>query len=179
MAGHKKAKFAKVERALLERREGHNPCVFISHKKEDEAAAESIGQYLMNAVDVDIYLDKYDATLRRAVSSDNEKQIVESIKEGLKSSTALPCIISDKTRWSWWVPYEVGIADISGYDIASIKTKAIDDLPEFLKIRRTIYDTRELKAFAEELNPLRPILESYQYNRDSIEYMDRLKLYFD
>lgn len=34
------------------------------------------------------------------------KKIVESTQKGISCSDALLCIVSDKTKLSWWVPYE-------------------------------------------------------------------------
>lgn len=79
-------------------------CVFISHKKEDKLAAIDIGRYLMETVGVHIYLDIMDEKLQKATQIENDKVIVESIKEGLKYSTHLLCLISEKTHLSWWVP---------------------------------------------------------------------------
>ena len=77
-------------RALIKQRWEFNAlegnCVFISHKKEDEASAKAIGDYLMQQVGVDIYLDLYDIELKEAVSLDNDKKIVESIKKGIGTS---------------------------------------------------------------------------------------------
>lgn len=84
-------------------------CVFISHKKEDEESAKGIGDYLMQQVGVDIYLDLHDIELKEAVSLENDRKIVESIKRGIGTSSHLLCLVSDKTRLSWWVPYEVGV----------------------------------------------------------------------
>ena len=61
---------------------------------------------------------------------ENDAKIVASVINGPKLSQILLCIISDKTRLSWWVPYEIGMADNAGIKIAPIKTKNIDD---FLK----------------------------------------------
>ena len=57
------------------------------------------------------------------------------------------CIITDKTRLSWWVPYEIGIADNAGVKIASIKTKNIDDFPSFLKTKTVLNNLTELTEF--------------------------------
>lgn len=55
--------------------------------------------------DVNIYLDTNDCELKEAVSSANDKKIVDSIKTGLQYSSHLLCLISDKTKLSWGVPY--------------------------------------------------------------------------
>lgn len=123
------------------------PCVFISHKKEDQDIAIKLGDFLTKKLNVDIYLDVFDLELQEAVSVENDVKIVNSITSGIKLSDILLCIISDKTKLSWWVPYEIGIADTSGLKIASIKTKQIEDFPSFLKTQKTINNLSELIEF--------------------------------
>lgn len=122
-------------------------CVFISHKKEDQHIAIELGEFLMKTMNLDIYLDIYDPELQEAVSVENDAKIVESIAEGLKLSDILLCVISDKTKLSWWVPYEIGMADNLGLKIASIKTKEIDDFPSFLKTKKTLNNISEVVGF--------------------------------
>lgn len=122
-------------------------CVFISHKKEDQHIAVELGNFLTEQLGVDIYLDVFDPELKEAVSVENDAKIVASITSGLKLSQILLCVISDKTRLSWWVPYEIGMADNAGIKIASIKTKDIDDFPSFLKTKMTLNNLNELIEF--------------------------------
>ena len=124
-------------------REQREKCVFISHKKEDEQAAIDIGNFLMEVVGVNIYLDIWDEDLQAATKTENDRLVVDSIKEGLECSTHLLCLISDKTRLSWWVPYEIGIADNKNISIASLKLKSINDIPSFLKIHPAFYNIDE------------------------------------
>ena len=138
------------------------PCVFISHKKEDQHIAIELGEFLMKTMNVDIYLDIYDPEIQEAVSVENDAKIVESIAEGLKVSNILLCVISDKTKLSWWVPYEIGMADNLGLKIASIKTKEIDDFPSFLKTKKTLNNISEVVEF---------ILKNGRYG--SLFYMDK------
>ena len=98
-------------------------CVFISHKKEDQDIAIELGKYLTEQLDVDIYLDLFDSELREAVSVENDAKIVASVINGLKLSQVLLCIITDKTRLSWWVPYEIGMADNAGVKIPYTATQ--------------------------------------------------------
>ena len=72
---------------------------------------------------MDIYLDLYDVELKEAVSVENDKKIVESIKKGIGTSSHLLCLVSDKTRLSWWVPYEVGVVGERGKTITTLKLK--------------------------------------------------------
>lgn len=127
--------------------ERYKVCVFISHKKEDQDIAIELGKYLTEQLDVDIYLDLFDSELREAVSVENDAKIVASVINGPKLSQILLCIISDKTRLSWWVPYEIGMADNAGIKIAPIKTKNIDDFPSFLKTKTMLNNLTELTEF--------------------------------
>ena len=160
---------------IRERREN---CVFISHKKEDEQAAIDIGKFLMEVVGVNIYLDILDEDLQAATQTENDRLVVDSIKEGLECSTHLLCLISDKTRLSWWVPYEIGIADDKNLSIASLKLKSIDDIPSFLKIHPAFYNVDEFIRNAVSYNPLRTIFFNENYNRISNK-TEILKKYID
>lgn len=145
MSGTNIAQYRKNNRWIFESRGAKDkPCVFLSHKKEDESIAEALGNYILKNYDYNIYLDKFDPVLQEAVSKENDEAIVDSIKDGMKYSTALLCVVSDRTRLSWWVPYEVGLADDKHKHIASVKTRDISDFPSFLKTQETISSATEL-----------------------------------
>ena len=128
-------------------------CVFISHKKEDLEAAKAIGEFLLNQINVDIYLDIYDITLQEAVSLEKKQKIVESIRTGLSMSTHLLCLVSDKTHLSWWVPYEIGIASNQEKRIASLKLKGTEDIPSFLKTEKVLMNIRDFLEYSKTYNP--------------------------
>ena len=146
------------------------PCVFISHKKEDEEAAIQIGKYLTDFADINIYLDINDFELKEAVSLENDEKIVDSIKKGLECSTHLLCLISDKTRLSWWVPYEIGFAENEDIDITSLKLKNVDDIPSYLKIKRSIFKKEDFYKYICEIKPLAKY--SYRENYNTITSAD-------
>ena len=64
------------------------------------------------------------------------------------------CLISDKTRLSWWVPYEIGFAENEDIDITSLKLKNVDDIPSYLKIRRSIFKKEDFYKYICEIKPL-------------------------
>lgn len=127
--------------------------MFISHKKEDEAAAVEIGRFLTDVCDLDIYLDIEDCVLKEAVSIENDESIWKSIKKGLECSTHLLCLVSDKTRLSWWVPFEIGYAEKKNVDIAVVQLKNIDDIPSYLKVKRKIRSKKELFEYCSSIVP--------------------------
>ena len=146
-------------------------CVFISHKKEDEESAKAIGDYLMNQVGVDIYLDLYDIELKEAVSVENDRKIVESIKRGIGISTHLLCLVSDKTRLSWWVPYEIGIAGEHNKDITTLKLKGVEEIPSFLKTERVLRSVQDFFDYTRYLEKYGGLLS----DRD-LTTKDKIKL---
>lgn len=141
-------------------------CVFISHKKEDEIAAKAIGDYLIQRVGVDIYLDLYDIELKEAVSIENDRKIVESIKKGIRLSTHLLCLVSDKTKLSWWVPYEVGVAGEHKKRITTLKLKGVDDIPSFLKTEQVLKSAKEFFDYTKTLEPYGGIFSKRVYSYD-------------
>ncbi len=125
-------------------------CVFISHKKEDSAAAKQIADYLMNA-GVNVYFDEYDNTLDLT----DPHSVVNSIKNGLNHSTHLLVLLSPNALLSKWIPWEIGYAyDLKKIISLTLKTVAEWELPEYLKITKIIRGTTTLNQFLSELTGL-------------------------
>ena len=133
-------------------------CVFISHKSEDVAAAKEVADRVM-AAGLDVYLDIFDGELQKATREDNARGIVSGIERALARSTNILVLVTDKTRQSWWVPYEIGFSKRGDKGIASLLLKSTDDFPDYLKIERTLRNGTELNTYLSELtrkagNPL-------------------------
>lgn len=154
-------------------------CVFISYKSEDIDAAIGVGDYLIHQARVHIYLDTKDCVLKEAISAENDEKIVESIKRGLSKSTHILCIISDKTRLSWWVPYEIGIADNSEINIASLKLRNVDDIPSFLKIHKSITDVDEFVDYTRDLGRYGRLFFNFADKAQAQTDVSALKQYID
>lgn len=155
MAGINRALKTGYERAIYEHQIASKiesrACVFISHKSSDMEAAEAVANYLMSN-DIDVYLDKLDAGLQKKTEEMDAKGIVESINKALKCCTHIIVLVSDQTKESWWVPYEVGYSKNGEKKIASaLLTGYIDGFPDYLKIERTIKCADEFKAYALEI----------------------------
>lgn len=161
--------------ALYETAEMRNKlrnCVFISHKYEDKSKAKVIGDYLMKILNLDIYLDENDEGLQDAIKRDDDRNIALSINRGIEESTHILCIISDSTKLSWWVPYEIGYAKRHGVDIASLKLKEISTIPSFLKIETTLNNRNELRNYYKSYSePLSTFLEN-SYNEYLMSILD-------
>jgi len=87
-----------------------NSCVFVSHASYYNNTAEAIGEYLQKTVGVDVYLALNDKKLAFAVEVNDHARIVEHIESGIRNSTHVLGLIGERTRESWWVPFELGAA---------------------------------------------------------------------
>lgn len=99
--------------------------VFISHKKEDSEAAKLIQQRL-SYNKVASYLDLLDNAI-----TTNGKALTDHIKNELNDCTDILVVISENTRYSQWVPFEVGMsAQINLPTVTFLAQETI--LPSFL-----------------------------------------------
>jgi len=145
------------------------PCVFLSHKGEDKPAVREIGEYLKNA-GLNIYLDIDDIALQQAVTQGNDVAITKSIELGIANSTHLMAVVSEKTKQSWWVSYEVGFGKRNGNGLATLKLKDVGDLPSFLKISVIIDGIAGLNGY------LKSISAQTQEQVDRFSYAARTNL---
>lgn len=99
--------------------------VFISHKREDGPAAERVCNTL-KASGVKAYLDLLEGPLALAGEA-----LTNHIKRQLNDCTDLLVVISENTRFSWWVPFEIGMASQKDFPIVNY-LKAGVDLPDYL-----------------------------------------------
>ena len=113
---------------------------FISHKKEDTNKAIEIAHALHN-FNVDYYLDAFDSTI-----SSNPKKLTDHIKNEMEKCSDIIVVISEKTKKSAWVYFEVGIA---AHAQKATSTYMIDDtqLPEFLEYWPTLKNSNDLRAY--------------------------------
>lgn len=128
---------------------------------------------------IDIYYDKYDQKLANAIKNINAEEVTNAIEEGISKSTHLLCIVSEKTVYSWWVPYEVGYAKKSRtIKIATLKHKNTT-LPQFLKITEILKGISDLDEYLIRINGVlneSNSLYSRKYSFESSElgkYLDR------
>lgn len=146
----------------------NSPCIFLSHKKEDKGACLEIGQYLSDA-GIDYYLDIYDEGLQIASNENDPQKITECLKNGIRLSTNMIVVLSEKTKNSQWVPFEIGYGHASIVDktlnqqdsksslnLAFLTLKEISDIPipDFLRIAYPIRGIRSLNEYLERIKPI-------------------------
>lgn len=99
--------------------------IFISHKKEDAIIANDIANELKR-LRISCYLDLLDAGMVL-----NGKALTEHIKRNLNNCTDIIVVMSESTRYSQWVPFEVGMSAQKDMPTATYLKENVD-LPSFL-----------------------------------------------
>ncbi|TIP72036.1 MAG: TIR domain-containing protein [Mesorhizobium sp.] len=116
--------------------------IFISHQQTDTALATWIAKRLWIYHTIDSYLDVVDPE-----SSKKGDQLGEHLQDELDKCDQLLAVVSQATKGSWWVPWEIGVATEKDYPIA---TYASDEtsLPEYLKRWPYLRSQQELDIYA-------------------------------
>lgn len=124
--------------------------VFISHKKEDSLLALSI-QNAFSKYGISSYLDVLDSDIDAG-----GKELTEHIKKNLNSCTDIIVVISEKTKSSWWVPFEIGMSAQIDMPTASFlatevilpsylsywpRLKSVGDIPKYITVRKRTRET--------------------------------------
>lgn len=160
--GYNKAEvFDKISWLLESKNVKGRPCVFLSHKREDKNECRKIAEYLKEA-EVDYYLDELDKDLQQAAAQGNPELITESIKKGIRESTHMLVVVSEKTYKSQWVPFEIGYGHSAILDkgleegikenriklsVLTLKDISEKSLPDYLKVAYIIRGTKSLNDY--------------------------------
>lgn len=135
--------------------------VFISHKQEDSAQALLIQQsFTKNGISA--YLDVLDSSIMRG-----GKELTDHIKTKLNQCTDIIVLLSSKTIYSWWVPFEIGMSaqidmPTASFLIESVtlpsylsywpRLKTIDDIDRYVKIKKSTKNQVDLQHATYEIS---------------------------
>lgn len=122
--------------------------IFISHKKEDESTALDVQQTLSDE-GVNAYLDLLD----NSIANDGEK-LTKHIRKKLGECTDVIVVLSEKTKESWWVPFEIGMATEKDMPIANYILN-YEFLPEYLEYWPRLKDQQDVKKYVEARNKVK------------------------
>ena len=120
--------------ACRQNKEREKICFFISHKDEDTDAAIALGKHITEDFGFNIYLDVYDNELQEADKNNDPEGVVNAIHKGIQYASHLLCIVTEKSKDSWWIPYEIGFAQANGVKTSSIKIKQAEYIPTYLRV---------------------------------------------
>ncbi|GGB80643.1 hypothetical protein GCM10008019_41140 [Deinococcus soli (ex Cha et al. 2016)] len=112
--------------------------VFISHRQSDAKTARELA-FFLRSVGVDVYIEAL-----APISNRDPSVVTDVIDFGLNACSHLIAIISNNTRGSWWVPYEIGIAKHRPVPYGLLVLDNVTQLPEYLANAPIIKDNYEL-----------------------------------
>lgn len=115
--------------------------IFLSHQQSDSTAAIEVKSHLKLKHNIDCYLDLIDPKIK------DGEDIAAHVKEQLGQCTQLLAIVSEATKLSWWVPWEIGIATEKDYPLATFGRNV--SLPEYLMKWPYLKNLTDLDTYAE------------------------------
>ncbi|MCM3239596.1 toll/interleukin-1 receptor domain-containing protein [Heyndrickxia oleronia] len=140
--------------------------IFISHKKDDSERATHIFQFLKGK-SIECYLDVLDEGL----AGDGE-QLTRYLRSRLDECTHLLAVLSTRTKLSWWVPFEIGLATEKEFPISTCLYELNrNDIPSYLMNWPVIQSDFQLSKYADMvLRTSHQVLteslnKSFAYNR--------------
>lgn len=136
-------------------------CIFISHKKEDMVKAREVATYVMDC-GVDIFFDENDPILSNPEINNDPLKITSIINKALTRSSHMICVVSNKTKESWWVPYEIGYVSnkppFTSQNIGILLVNDVIQLPDYLFLAKRIQTVQELDSFVKSASNAQTLL---------------------
>lgn len=143
------------------------PCVFISYRSSDRDVALKLAATFDDA-GLDYYIDVADAGLQAASAAGDSMAVVKAIEEGVRRSTHLIGIVTEETKESWWVPFEIGTsraaAIAAGVEPSGRAAYLVDswvtELPDYMRVSTLLPMTADLTAWISRTRTVGGWLES-------------------
>jgi len=118
--------------------------VFISHSRLDKEKARAVA-HALEASKVYYYFDENDEELQLADEQNDDLKVVRCIENGIEVCSHLLGIISENTKNSWWVPYEIGSPTGRGRKCAHLIDREVKRLPSYIEAARVLVNRAELR----------------------------------
>lgn len=145
---------------------------FISHKLEDAGYAKKIATELA-LMKIPCYLDLIDSNTEKS-----GKALTDHIKNNLNDCTDIIVVMSRNTRFSQWVPFEVGMSAQRDMPTATFLQEHVE-LPEFLAYWPRLKRESDIRKYVDERRKsesMYPIEKYLGDTRSKVEYFyDRVK----
>lgn len=116
--------------------------VFISHKNLDSHIAEKVAARIrINGMET--YLDTIDDALMK-----DGPDLSDVLLKRMGECHQLIAVVSDRTKDSWWVPWEIGVGSEKGFRMASYSESYIE-LPSYLKKWPALHNNEHIDLYCE------------------------------
>lgn len=102
--------------------------VFLSHSSQDIDKLESVISFL-EGYGVKVYIDKTDNNLPRVTSIET----AQILKDNINKSDKFIVLVSENSKNSKWIPWELGIADIAKSNPNIALLPAAENFPDWTK----------------------------------------------
>lgn len=116
--------------------------VFISHQKTDSLKASAIADRLKTYHSIESYLDVIDPYISKG------EDLAAHIQAEMSKCTQLLAVVSEATRLSSWVPWEIGVATEKDFPLATF-ADGYSPPPEFLQKWPYLRTTADLDLYAQ------------------------------
>lgn len=140
--------------------------IFISHKQEDALAANQIASEL-RAIHVDYYLDLLDPSVTQS-----GRELTNHIRNNLNNCTDIIVVMSEITRYSQWVPFEVGMAAQIDMPTATF-LKDYVSLPDFLQYWPRLKKPADIQKYVSVRNDIDQEYRAYRSIYETATYQKR------
>lgn len=148
------------------------PKVFLSHKNEDSVLAKSVADRLTGIHRIPVYLDVIDTRLNQ-----DGVDLAEYIRNRLEECTQLLAVMTNKTKVSWWVPWEIGVATEKQRFLASYVAE-LSEVPEYLRKWPYLRTMSDLDRYAEQSKRSTDQLNTeLGYRTRSVAFDDQFKTF--
>mgnify|MGYP000980169932 CR=1 FL=1 len=136
--------------------------IFISHTTRDDELAKNVFLRLNRIHDITCYIDDMDKELG---NNRGKSSLTPLLVDRLRKCDTLLAVVTENTKGSWWVPFEIGTAremprvilsfthlpDISAYS-------RVETLPEYLLEWPRLRSDSDIDVFAREYKKQFPSL---------------------
>lgn len=129
--------------------------IFISHKQEDAFTARQIADEI-RTIHVDYYLDLLDSSVTQS-----GRELTNHIRNNLNNCTDIIVVMSEVTKYSQWVPFEVGMSAQINMPTATF-LKDYVSLPEFLQYWPRLKKPEDIKKYVSARNDVEQEYDIYR-----------------
>ena len=136
--------------------------VFISYQSEDRSAATEVRERLEGHHGIPCWMDVFS-------TSYSPKTITQDVLRNINKCTHLIALFGENTRVSWWVPYEVGVAEQAKRAITSFAEYSNENLPEYLMHWPILRNKDAVDEFAKLYKERKLEVESVNFSGDLIK----------
>lgn len=135
--------------------------VFISHKNLDRDIALKV-QRVLKSKQVEAYLDLLDESI-----TGKGEVLTKHIKQKLNECTDILVVMSENTKGSWWVPFEIGMAAQRDLPTVSYLQAGVI-LPDYLSYWPRLKNDLDLEKYVDTRIKIKRQILNEQLHRGTV-----------